>query len=136
FFTFDLAHRLRASGIAADIVHANNVLAHVPDLNGFVAGIAAILKADGIAVIEFPYLLDLVDRLEFDTVYHEHLAYFALTPLLPVFARQGLQIFDVERLPLHGGSLRIFARRAGSRPAANSVERMLETEREWGVCNR
>jgi SAM-dependent methyltransferase len=133
FFTLDLARRLLASGVAADIVHANNVLAHVPDLNGFVAGIAAILKPGGVAVIEFPYLLDLIDGLEFDTVYHEHLAYFSLTALIPVFARQGLQIVEIERLTVHGGSLRLFARPTGVSETAPSVERMLAAERAWGV---
>lgn len=133
FFTRDLAQSLGARGIAADIIHANNVLAHVPDLDGFIGGIAAMLKPDGVAVIEFPYLIDLIDRLEFDTVYHEHVFYFSLTPLVPVFARHGLRIADVERIAVHGGSLRLFARHGGVGEPAPAVSQMLEAEHARGA---
>ena len=112
FFSSALARRLAADGRAADVIHANNVLAHVAELTDVVAGIAALLKPDGIAVVEVPYLFDFLDRLEFDTVYHEHLCYFALTPLVRLFADRRLQVCDAERIPVHGGSLRVFARHA------------------------
>ena len=133
FFSPDLADRLRREGRRADVVHAHNVLAHVPNLDGFIGGIAAILAPAGIAVIEAPYLIDLIDNLEFDTVYHEHLCYFSLTPLVPLFARHGLQIAAVERIPVHGGSLRVFARHAGQRAPDGSVGAMLAHERAWGA---
>lgn len=133
FFSRDLAQKLVAGNKGADVVHANNVLAHVPDLRGVIAGIAAVLKPDGVAVIEAPYLRDLVDKLEFDTVYHEHIFYFALTPLAAAFAAQGLTIVDVERVPVHGGSLRIFAQRSEGRRAGENVTRLLAEEKAWGV---
>lgn len=133
FFSADLAATLRADNKLADVIHANNVLAHVPDLRGFVAGLAAVLKPTGIVVIEAPYVRDMLEKLEFDTAYHEHLCYFALTPLVTLFAKSGLDIFRVERIPVHGGSLRIFARHAGTGPAEPSVEQMLGQERDWGV---
>jgi SAM-dependent methyltransferase len=109
FFGRELAQRLVDEGTRADVIHANNVLAHVPDLNGVVEGFSLLLKPGGVAVIEAPYLVDFIDRVEFDTIYHEHLCYFSLTALDNLFARHGLTIIDVERLPIHGGSLRIFA---------------------------
>jgi len=135
FFSRDLAAQLSRDGHRADVIHAHNVLAHVPDLDGVVAGMAAILADDGVAVIEAPYLLDLVDNLEFDTVYHEHLCYFALTPLVPLLARHGLQIAGVERIAVHGGSLRLFARRAGGLEQDAAVAAMLARERAWGVSD-
>jgi len=107
FFGQELAERMRAKGQRADVVHAHNVLAHVADLNGFVEGIKILLKDDGVAVIEAPYVKDLIDRCEFDTIYHEHLCYFSLTALDQLFRRHGLVIQDVERVPIHGGSLRV-----------------------------
>src|SRR3954471_23327 len=100
FFNLETAERLRIARVQADVFHANNVLAHVADLNGFVAGIAAILKPTGIAVIETPYVKDLLDKIEFDTIYHEHLCYYSLTALDRLFAAHGLQIVDVEHLPI------------------------------------
>jgi SAM-dependent methyltransferase len=108
FFSLEVAERLRAEGTTADVIVANNVLAHVADLNGFVAGIATLLTDDGVAVIEHPYLRDLIDHCEFDTIYHEHLCYFSVSALVPLFARHGLFLNDVEHLPIHGGSLRLF----------------------------
>lgn len=108
FFTEELAHRLRGEGRAADVVIANNVLAHVAGLNGFVRGIGALLKKNGTAVIEVPYVKDLVDNCEFDTIYHEHLCYFSVTALRALFARQSLSLNDVRRLTIHGGSLRLY----------------------------
>ena len=108
FFGQELAAQLRQEGRAADVFLANNVLAHVPDLNGFVAGVKTILKPDGLAVIEVPYLVDLVDHCEFDTIYHQHLCYFSVTALDNLFRRHGLYLNDVKRVAIHGGSLRLF----------------------------
>jgi SAM-dependent methyltransferase len=133
FFGSALAEELAATGNAADVVHGNNVLAHVADLNGVVRGIATILKPRGVAVIEVPYVKDLIDHCEFDTIYHEHLCYFSLTALDRLFRRHGLVIRDVERIPIHGGSLRIFAGRAeAARPNA-AVTGLLAEEAAWGV---
>ena len=133
FFGTDLARRLREKGKRADVLHANNVLAHVPDLNGFVRGIGLILKDDGVALIEAPYLKDMLDRVEFDTIYHEHLSYFSLTVLDRIFGRHGLLIEDVERIPIHGGSLRVFAVPAEGRTRTERARRLLEEEAAWGV---
>jgi SAM-dependent methyltransferase len=108
FFTQNMAAGLRSEGKCADVVIANNVLAHVPDLNGFVEGIRILLKEDGVAVIEAPYVKDLIDHCEFDTIYHEHLCYFSVTALAELFRRHGLSLNRVERYPIHGGSLRLF----------------------------
>jgi SAM-dependent methyltransferase len=108
FFTLELAKRLRAEGRAADLFLANNVLAHVPDLNGFVAGIRTLLPETGMAVIEAPYVVDLVDHCEFDTIYHQHLCYFSVTALDRLFRRHELYLNDVRRVSIHGGSLRLF----------------------------
>lgn len=131
FFSEQLAINLRNQGQQADIIHAHNVLAHVPDLNGFVAGISQLLKPRGIAIIEVPYIKDLIDNVEFDTIYHEHLCYFSLTALNRLFQRHGLSIIDVETLPIHGGSLRIFAGQSGE--ASGAVRQILQDETQWGV---
>lgn len=133
FFSLGLAKRLRNRGQLADVIHANNVLAHVADLKGFVAGIGMLLKEDGVAVIEVPYLKDLIDRCEFDTIYHEHLCYYSLTALDRLFRRHQLFLQDVERIPIHGGSLRVFVgTRSGESP---SVKQALAEEAAWGVAN-
>jgi SAM-dependent methyltransferase len=131
FFGRDLAERLAAAGKRADVVHANNVLAHVPDLNGFVAGIAAILKPDGVAIVEAPYVVDMIDSCEFDTIYHEHLCYFSATALDRLFSRHGLTIVDVERVSIHGGSLRVFAAPSGgaSKPSPEVLSLLGEETR-------
>lgn len=109
FFTRELAAALVADGEGpADVFLANNVLAHVPDLNGFIQGIRTVLKPDGVAVIEAPWVVDLVDHREFDTIYHQHLCYFSVTALDRVFRRNGLYLNDVEHTSVHGGSLRLF----------------------------
>ena len=131
FFDDDLASRLVEEGWKADVVHANNVLAHVSDLNGFVRGLRRLLKPDGVVVIEVPYVKDMIDRCEFDTVYHEHLSYFSLTALNALFARNELTIQKVERLAIHGGSLRIYA--GLDTTPDESVPRLLNEETEWGV---
>jgi 2-polyprenyl-3-methyl-5-hydroxy-6-metoxy-1,4-benzoquinol methylase len=109
FFGRETARALVRDGQAADLLIGNNVLAHVPDLNDFVAGIAIALKASGVATLEFPHLLALMRETQFDTIYHEHFSYFSFTTVGKVFAAHGLRLFDVERLPTHGGSLRIYA---------------------------
>ncbi len=131
FFDTSLAGKLRAEGKRADIIIGNNVLAHVPDINDFVAGVATLLKDDGLAQFEFPYIKDFLDRVEFDTIYHEHIFYYSLTALVRLFQRHGLHCVGVERLPIHGGSLRV---RWALRPAASpSVDALLREETAWGV---
>jgi SAM-dependent methyltransferase len=122
FFTTDLAERLVREGKAADVVHANNVLAHVADTNGFVEGIRRLLKERGVAVIEFPYVKDLIDHVEFDTVYHEHLCYFSVLAVDRLMRRHNLFLNDIRRLPIHGGSLRLYVERYENvRPAVQSL---------------
>jgi len=111
FFTKELATKLRETGNGADVIHANNVLAHVADTNGFVQGIGILLKDDGVAVIEVPYVKDLIDHCEFDTIYHEHLCYFSVTALDHLFRNHGLFLNEVKRLSIHGGSLRLYVGR-------------------------
>ncbi len=108
FFTQKLAERLVDEVGKADVIHANNVLAHVADTNGFVKGIGILLKSDGVAVIEVPYLRDLIDNCEFDTIYHQHLCYFSVTALDNLFRRHQLFLNEIEHLPIHGGSLRLY----------------------------
>lgn len=131
FFTEELAQELRQEGKLADVFLANNVLAHVPDLNGFVAGIAALLKPDGLAVIEVPYVVDLVDHCEFDTIYHQHLCYFSVTALDRLFRRHGLYLNEVERTRIHGGSLRLFLE--PQEDVRHSVTHLLTREDRRGV---
>lgn len=131
FFGDKLAETLRAEGKQADVFLANNVLAHVPDLNGFVEGIAILLKETGVAVIEAPYVVDLVEHCEFDTIYHQHLCYFSVTALDRLFRRHNLFINRVERTAIHGGSLRIFAE--PREQVEESVLALLKQEQEQGV---
>lgn len=131
FFGKNLADDLRESGRAADLVIANNVVAHVADTNDFVAGIRAILKDDGMAVIEFPYVRDLIDHGEFDTIYHEHLCYFSVTSAEALFRRHGLYLNDIRRLDIHGGSLRLYLETKDARGPA--VDQILEEEKRLGI---
>ena len=108
FFTVELARKLADKGLKADVLHANNVLAHVADTNGFVQGIASLLKPTGVAVLEFPYVRDLIDHCEFDTIYHQHLCYFSVTAVDKLFRRHGLFLNDIRRIAIHGGSLRLY----------------------------
>lgn len=135
FFGVALARRLVEEGRAADLTAANNVLAHVPDINDFVAGFAALLKPAGVSTFEFPHLLNLIEQRQFDTVYHEHYSYLSLTAVARIFAANGLIVFDVEEIPTHGGSLRVHAQRAdtGTRPINERVAAMLARESEAGV---
>jgi hypothetical protein len=131
FFGRALAEQLAAAGERVDVLHANNVLAHVADLPGVVDGIRALLKEDGVAVIEVPYLRDLIDHVEFDTIYHEHLCYFSATALDALFTARGLVLVDVERIPIHGGTLRVFVKRAGQ--PSEAVKSLLDAEAGWGA---
>ena len=131
FFGADLAKRLAAEGRSARVFLANNVLAHVADVNDFVDGIASILAEDGLAVIEAPYLLDMLDGGAFDTIYHQHLLYLSLTSLVPLFERHGLHLNDVERVWMHGGSLRLFVGQSPGR--TERLDRMLADEERRGV---
>jgi SAM-dependent methyltransferase len=131
FFDLDLACNLRKSKGPADLVIANNVLAHVPDLNGFVKGVGTLLKDEGLAVIEVPYLMDLIEKCEFDTIYHQHLCYFSATALESLFKRHGLHINSIRRIPIHGGSLRLFVEPEAD--AGESIRSLLMEEAEKGV---
>ena len=131
FFGQDLAEQLRDEGRTADVFLANNVLAHVPDLNGFVEGIRLLLKPTGVAAIEVPYLVDLVDNGEFDTIYHQHLCYFSVTALERLFRRHSLFLNDVQRTSLHGGSLRLFVE--PQEAVSESVKFLLKEEGDRGV---
>lgn len=135
FFTEALGRSLHAEGRAADLTVANNVLAHVPFINDFVAGFREILKPDGVSCFEFPHLLRMVEGGQFDTIYHEHFSYLSLTAVVALFRTNGLDVFDVEELPTHGGSLRVYAQRSdgGQRPIGPSVDRILTEEKSAGV---
>jgi SAM-dependent methyltransferase len=131
FFSQELAKKLASQGRRADVVHANNVMAHVADLNGFIAGIATILKDSGSLVTESPYVKDLIDHCEFDTIYHEHLCYYGVTSLKNLYARHGLYINDIERLPTHGGSIRQYV---SKKPGESQVVRdLLRDEEKLGI---
>ncbi len=135
FFGRELASRLVQDGLRADLVLGNNVLAQVPDLNGFVAGMQAILAPDGVITIEFPHLFRLLADNQFDTIYHEHFSYFSFTTASRIFAAHGLRLWDVEELGTHGGSLRIFGCHADNhdRPLTARAWEMLEREQALGV---
>jgi 2-polyprenyl-3-methyl-5-hydroxy-6-metoxy-1,4-benzoquinol methylase len=135
FFDAELASRLAGEGKQADLMAANNVLAHVPDINSFIAGFANLLKPGGAATFEFPHLLRLLAENQFDTIYHEHFSYLSLTAVEKIFKTNGLAVFDVEEIPTHGGSLRVFAQRAasGRRPVGDRVAALLTQESEAGL---
>lgn len=131
FFTMALAKKLCGEGKRADVIHGNNVLAHVADTNGFVAGIKEVLTEDGVAVIEAPYVKDLIDHVEFDTIYHEHLCYFSVGALDRLFRRHGLYLNDVKRLSIHGGSLQLFVEPREN--VGETVRELLRLEQYEGV---
>ena len=135
FFGVELAERLVAQGKAADLIAANNVLAHVPDINDFVSGFARLLKANGVATFEFPHLMQLVDDCQFDTIYHEHFSYLSLAAVRRLFEANGLCVFDVEQLPTHGGSLRVYAQRSdtGARLVESRVAELMRVETRVGI---
>ena len=135
FFGIKLATQLVAQGKQADLTAANNVLAHVPDINDFVSGFAALLKPSGISTFEFPHLLNLIEQNQFDTIYHEHYSYLSLTTVKTIFSANGLKVFDVEELSTHGGSLRVYAQRqdSGVRETSQNVVKLLEREKTAGM---
>lgn len=135
FFGVELADELTQADRQADLIAANNVLAHVPDINDFVSGFTRLLKPQGVATFEFPHLLRMVQENQFDTAYHEHYSYLSLTAVQRIFAANGLTVFDVEELPTHGGSLRVFAQRsdAGAQPVSPAVADLLATETQAGM---
>lgn len=137
FFGQELARRLREQYGTADLVVGNNVLAHVPDLNDFVAGVALLLAPSGFATFEFPHLMRLIEFNQFDTIYHEHFSYFSFTTARRVFAAHGLDVFDVEELPTHGGSLRVYVQSSshGHRVVAPTVAGLLAREAAEGVTD-
>lgn len=136
FFGRETAQALREEGWAADLMAANNVLAHVPDINDFLQGFAGLLKPTGVATFEFPHLLCLMAESQFDTLYHEHYSYLSLTAVRAQLERNGLRLFDVEQLPTHGGSLRIFVQREeGRQPVSAAVAELLTQEAAIGVCS-
>jgi hypothetical protein len=135
FFGQATAAALRGQKGQADLILGNNVFAHAPDTNDFVAGLKSLLKPDGWVVLEFPYGVDMIEKVEFDTIYHEHVFYFTLTPLLTLFKKHGLDVFHAERVPIHGGSLRLFACHAGVESVRASVAQTLAAEQEQGVAS-
>jgi len=137
FFGTDLAKRLAPKGVKADLLLGNNVLAHVPDIVDFVKGMKLILKNDGVITMEFPHLMQLIDNNQFDTIYHEHFSYLSFSTVRNIFAAQGLELFDVEEIPTHGGSLRIYGKHEGddSKLISENVSILLEKEIEKGINN-
>ena len=135
FFGQTLAQQLLTQGRQADLTAANNVLAHVPDINDFVAGFAILLKPQGVSTFEFPHLMNLVKFAQFDTIYHEHFSYLSLTAVKTIFKANGLTVFDVEELPTHGGSLRVYAQRSdtGQHAISPRVAEMLKREDDVGM---
>lgn len=135
FFGIELADQLVRAGQQADLMVANNVLAHVPDINDFVAGFAKLLKPQGVATFEFPHLLRMAQGCQFDTAYHEHYSYLSLTAVKRIFTANGLQVFDVQELPTHGGSLRVFAQRndTGAQSVTLVVQQVLMAETAAGM---
>lgn len=135
FFGVSLANRLVEEGQQADLTVANNVLAHVPDINDFVSGFSILLKAQGVATFEFPHLLKLVAQNQFDTIYHEHFSYLSLITVIQIFEKNGLDVFDVEEIATHGGSIRVFAQRndTGSQERSLRVSELIERELKQGM---
>lgn len=129
FFGEETARQLIQDGHAADLLASKNVLAHVPNINDFVAGVAVLLKPEGVYTVEFPHLLNLIEKVQFDTIYHEHFTYLSLLAIERIFARHGLRIFDIEEVATHGGSLRVYAcRESASQPTSPNVARVRDKE--------
>ena len=140
FFNSELAKQLLNRGKAADVIHANNVIAHVADLHSVIEGMFILLKPEGVAVVENHYAKDLIDHVEFDSIYHEHLCYYSATSFQHLFAQHGLVLVDIERIPVHGGSLRAYFQRMDgpcslSQDGEKRVANLLEEETRWGVDN-
>ncbi len=137
FFGVSLATRLAAEGTRADLLLGNNVLAHVPDINDFVGGLRILLNSNGVITFEFPHLLQLIDKNQLDTIYHEHFSYLSLGTVKQIFKKNGLQIFDVEEIATHGGSLRIYAKHTedNSKQIEDAVNNLLNKEEAFGLRN-
>jgi hypothetical protein len=137
FFGVELATELTAHGRYADLLLGNNVLAQVPDLNDFVSGMKIVLAPQGVLTMEFPHVLRLIDENQFDTIYHEHFSYFSVHTTQAIFHRHGLELFDLEEIPTHGGSLRVYARHIddSTKPIEPAVGRLLEEERLFGLTS-
>ena len=137
FFGVELTLRLVDEGKQADLTAANNVLAHVPDINDFAAGFSLLLKPQGVSTFEFPHLMNLIEHNQFDTIYHEHFSYLSFSAVDRVFSANGLSVFDVEELGTHGGSLRVFAQRKdeGKHPRSSRVDELLGRERSVGMMS-
>lgn len=135
FFDVSLASRLASRGKQADLMIANNVLAHVPDINDFATGFSALLKPQGVATFEFPHILNLIEENQFDTIYHEHFSYLSFTTVVNIFYSNGLSVFDVEEMPTHGGSLRVYAQRSdtGIHETSGHVAKLLDYEAKAGM---
>lgn len=135
FFGVNLANELIEKSRQVDLIAANNVLAHVPDINDFVKGFSKLLKSNGVATFEFPHLLNLVKQKQFDTIYHEHYSYLSLIAVAAILEDNGLSVFDVEEFPTHGGSLRVYAQRAdiNQHPIGDNVKELLMREKEEGM---
>lgn len=133
FFSVEMAKKIVETHGKAKVVTANNVFAHIDDIDEIVRGVKELLSDDGVFVSESHYLLDLVQKVEFDTVYHEHLCYFSVKPLMHLFERFGMEVFDVERVNVHGGSIRVFARKSAGTPAHPRVQELFELEKNAGL---
>jgi SAM-dependent methyltransferase len=134
FFSCNVAKQLSDEGKKADLLLGNNVLAHVPNINDFVSGMARVLKTEGVITLEFPHLLKLIENNQFDTIYHEHYSYLSLISLLPIFERAGLRIFDVDLLPTHGGSLRVYlCHKTAGHCDSSSLKEILMEEENFGL---
>lgn len=135
FFGTELAQKLSSQGKKADLLLGNNVLAHVPDIIDFVRGMKILLQDDGVITMEFPHLMQLVDNNQFDTIYHEHFSYLSFYTVKQIFEAEGLELFDVEEIPTHGGSLRIYAKNKedNSKTISENVDLLLEKERTKGM---
>ena len=137
FFNVTKAEQLVKQGRQADLIVANNVLAHVPDINGFVKGFSILLKVNGVSTFEFPHLLNLIEKYQFDTIYHEHYSYLSFTTTCAILKSNGMTVFDVEEIKTHGGSLRVYAQRSdtGKKPVSKSVSELQKKENEIGISS-
>ncbi len=137
FFNVTKAEQLVKQGRQADLIVANNVLAHVPDINGFVKGFSKLLKVNGVSTFEFPHLLNLIEKYQFDTIYHEHYSYLSFTTTCAILKSNGMTVFDVEEIKTHGGSLRVYAQRSdtGKQPVSKSVSELQKKENEIGISS-
>ncbi len=136
FFNKELIKEIVGNYGPAKVITATNVFAHIDDINGIVEGIGNLLKKDGVFVSESHYLLDLIEKMEYDSIYHEHLRYYSLKPLINLFKRHGMEVFDAERITTHGGSLRVYACKAGAHSTSGNIEAIIESEEKAGLYSR